>query len=524
MTDRRRTLAIGFVSGAIGGVFMVLLMLVLRYFTGATSLPELILDRGAPFMPIPVFFRLLGLFGGYSQLKEIGVVSTLFALIAFAGAVGAAYAVKIRRARSHDGQSESTGPSYRSGMRFLILILSITWMLSVSLLWPVLVGNFKGLPTGQAFAFNILCLLAIYLLCGAVLVVLHHALASKSGATDSRGRLLNRRMILTGLLAGIGIAGVVSVLKKFYGFAAYGYDGTEETGTDLPPITPNKDFYVVTKNSVDPQPDRCLWRLEVTGSVKNPKTYRFDELAAMPSASQETTLECISNQVGSGLISNAIWKGVPLHQLIQASGPNANVVQVVFHGADAYSDDVSTEIAMLPTTLIAYEMNGEPLPLRHGFPARMIVPGMVGEKSVKWLTRIELRDTEAKQFYERQGWGPVFVVNTTSRFDAPDFSEPVDFATPIELRGMAFGGARGIQRVEVSTDDGLSWSRAELTYQSSPLAWVQWRFEWRPKVPGTYKLVVRAVDGTGGIQSGEDESSGPEPATGYHRVTATLKS
>jgi DMSO/TMAO reductase YedYZ molybdopterin-dependent catalytic subunit len=215
---------------------------------------------------------------------------------------------------------------------------------------------------------------------------------------------------------------------------------------------------------------------------------------------------------------------VPLHQLIQASGPNANVVQVVFHGADAYSDDVSTEIAMLPTTLIAYEMNGEPLPLRHGFPARMIVPGMVGEKSVKWLTRIELRDTEAKQFYERQGWGPVFVVNTTSRFDAPDFSEPVDFATPIELRGMAFGGARGIQRVEVSTDDGLSWSRAELTYQSSPLAWVQWRFEWRPKVPGTYKLVVRAVDGTGGIQSGEDESSGPEPATGYHRVTATLKS
>jgi DMSO/TMAO reductase YedYZ molybdopterin-dependent catalytic subunit len=524
MSERRRTLIKGFVSGSIGAVFMVLLMLALRYFTGATSLPELILDRGAPFMPIPVFFRLLGFFGGYSQLKEIGVVSTFLALVAFAGVVGVVYAVTVERARSGYGSSASPGSTYRSGIRLLVLVLFISWALSVLLLWPVLEGNFKGLPSGQALALNVLSLLAIYLFCGAVLVCVHRVLAGESLTTESPRRLLHRRTILASLIGGIGIAAVVSVLRQFYSFAAYGYDGTEETGTNLPPITPNKDFYVVTKNNVDPQPVRSLWRLEITGSVKNSKTYRFDEITAMPSVSQETTLECISNQVGSGLISNAIWKGVPLYRLIQAASPNPDVVQVVFHGADAYSDDLSPEIAMLPTTLIAYEMNGEPLPMRHGFPARVIVPGMVGEKNVKWLTRIELRDSEAKQFYEKQGWGPVFVVNTTSRFDAPDFDEPLEFGSPIDLRGMAFGGARGVKRVEVSTDDGATWSLAEITYQSSPLAWVQWRFEWRPKAPGTYKLVVRAVDGTGGIQSGEDESSGPEPATGYHRVTATLKS
>ena len=344
-------------------------------------------------------------------------------------------------------------------------------MLSVSLLWPVLVGNFKGLPTGQAFAFNILCLLAIYLLCGAVLVVLHHALASKSGATDSRGRSLNRRMIDRFLRrnwnrrCGFGS-------QKILWLRGLRVRWNRRNRNRLTANHPQQRFLRRDQEQRRSQPGRSLWRLEVTGSVKNPKTYRFDELAAMPSASQETTLECISNQVGSGLIRNAIWKGVPLHQLIQASGPNANVVQVVFHGADAYSDDVSTEIAMLPTTLIAYEMNGEPLPLRHGFPARMIVPGMVGEKSVKWLTRIELRDTEAKQFYERQGWGPVFMVNTTSRFDAPNFRRAGRVCNTDRLRGMAFGGARGVQRVEVSTDDGSTWSGAEITYQSSPLAWV----------------------------------------------------
>jgi DMSO/TMAO reductase YedYZ molybdopterin-dependent catalytic subunit len=336
--------------------------------------------------------------------------------------------------------------------------------------------------------------------------------------------LQNRREIVCAALGTAGIVGVVVMLRKFYGFAAYSYDGTEAIGPKWPPITPNEEFYVVTKNSVDPRPDQSLWGVEIVGSVTTPKTFHLEQIKAMPSVSQQTTLECISNRVGGGLISNAVWKGVSLQHVIQAAGPKADVIQVVFHGADAYSDDISIELAMRPTTILAYEMNGEPLPMRHGFPLRMIVPGMVGEKSIKWLTQIELRDSTAKQFYEKQGWGPKFEISTTSRFCTPDFHKPFKLGMPIDLRGIAFAGARGIRRIEVSSDDGATWNPAEITYGTAPLAWVQWRYEWRPKNAGVYRLAVRAVDGTGDLQSGVKKSSGPEPATGYHRVTATVKS
>src|SRR5882724_10302133 len=214
MSERRRTLIVGFVSGLIGAIFMVLLMLVLRYFTGATSLPELILDRGAPFIPIPVFFKLLGFFGGYSELKEIGVVSNLLALVAFAGIVGAAYAVKVQRAQSGYRNSALPGSTYGPGIRFLVLVLLISWVLSVVLLWPVLDGNFKGLPSRQALALNIFSLLSIYLFCGALLVCVHRILASESHTAESRRGLLHRRTILAALMGGIGIASVVSVLRK----------------------------------------------------------------------------------------------------------------------------------------------------------------------------------------------------------------------------------------------------------------------------------------------------------------------
>jgi DMSO/TMAO reductase YedYZ molybdopterin-dependent catalytic subunit len=524
MTGCRRTLTIGFISGVTGGVFVVLLMLLLRYFMGVPTLAELILDCATPFLPIPVFFGMLHAVGGYNHLKEIGVVSTLMTIITFAGAAGMGYGLTVERAWSRNLPSLSSSSHYRAGIRFLLLVLAITWGLSIGLLWPALGANYSGRSPAKALVLNPLSLLLIFVAGGIVLVAVHRMLVGQHKEEESRGLLQNRRKILSAVLCSTGIVAVVVMLRKFFGFAAYSYDGTETIGPHLPPITPNEDFYDVTKNSVDPQPDQSLWRLEVVGSVTTPKTYRLEEIKAMPSTSQETTLECISNRVGGGLISNAHWKGVSLQQVIQAAGPKADIVQVVFHGADAYTDDISVELAMRPTTILAYEMNGEPLPMRHGFPLRMIVPGMVGEKSIKWLTQIELRDSTAKQFYEKQGWGPKFEINTTSRFDAPDFHKPLDLGMPINLRGIAFGGARGVRSVEVSTDDGATWNPAEMTYRSSALAWVQWKYQWHPEEAGVYRLVVRAIDGTGALQSGVDKPAGPEPATGYHRVTATIKS
>jgi DMSO/TMAO reductase YedYZ molybdopterin-dependent catalytic subunit len=155
--------------------------------------------------------------------------------------------------------------------------------------------------------------------------------------------------------------------------------------------------------------------------VESPQSFSYEALTAMAATTQETTLRCISNQTGGGLMSNAAWKGVPLRSLIEAAKAEGNVLEVILHGADNYTDTVAFEKAMNPTTLVPpFEMNGEPLPFNHGYPVRVIVPGLYGEKNVKWVTRIELVERDAKGFYERQGWGPNFVVPTSSRFDQPD--------------------------------------------------------------------------------------------------------
>ena len=182
---------------------------------------------------------------------------------------------------------------------------------------------------------------------------------------------------------------------------------------------------------------------------------------------------------------------------------------------------------MEPTTLLAYEMNGAPLPDRHGYPLRAIVPGYFGEKNVKWLTRLEVTDANAKGFYEKQGWGPDFIVPTRSRIDVPDGWSSFSLSkltAPIELKGIAFGGDRGVSRVEFSFDSGNTWSDAEIYYSGNPLAWSLWKTHWMPAVPGDYTLVVRATDGEGHVQKW-DEGRGPFSGTaGLHtigvRVTA----
>lgn len=194
----------------------------------------------------------------------------------------------------------------------------------------------------------------------------------------------------------------------------------------------------------------------------------------------------------------------------------------MFHGADGFIDDLPYDKAMHPQTLVAFEMNGQPLPQRHGYPARLIVPGYVGEKSIKWLTKVELRRKPGEGFYEQQGWSPQFTINNSSRFDTT-FDDPLHVGQRLVIKGTAFAGDRGVREVEVSTDNEKSWSPAEITNRGSDLAWVQWRFPWQPKAAGEVTLSVRCVDGNGGLQSGEKRNSGPEPAKGYHQVKAKIK-
>ena len=214
----------------------------------------------------------------------------------------------------------------------------------------------------------------------------------------------------------------------------------------------------------------------------------------MPAVEQETTVLCISYGIGSGLCSNAIWKGVSLPKLFAEVKPKSDVTTVLFHAADGYYETFDFKKATEPTTLVAYEMNGEPLPQRHGFPLRMSVPGRYGEKNPKWLTRIELLNEADGRlhrrhgcgFYKEQGWGREGdVVPTHSRFDAPQvagdhFETPFKVSQPVELRGMAIGGDRGSSQVEFSADEGGTWPAATINHPGTRIPWSLRTYLWTP--------------------------------------------
>ena len=410
------------------------------------------------------------------------------------------------------------------------------------LLWPVLSTNFRGLPPSQARWVSSIALLIEYLIFGAALAFTFHQIApdrvmtvnteGETGAYEKRpsfGRIVGRRAVLAAVVTAILAAPSFGLIRRLYNRAAFDYDGRPYSGPGVKPIASNEQFYTVTKNVVDPNISKRVWGLEVFGKVETPKTYDFDQLVSLGASEQETTLMCISNTIGAGLFSNAVWTGVPMADLLTASGVSSDAVEVKLHAADGYTDTFAIEKALDPTTMVVYLMNGEPLPERHGYPARVIVPGLFGEKNVKWVTGIEVIDHDGKGFYEQQGWGPSFVIPTRSDIFAPQwrrggkgdaFVDSFNRNRVATIKGRAFGGERGISSVEVSVDGGESWNSAAIDYPGTRLTWTFWSYQWTPTVPGDVVVLSRAVDGEGGTQSSEKRGIVAQGATGYHKVTA----
>jgi len=499
---------------------MTLFLLLLRYLFGVATPSELVGDRIAPLLGVDRFLELLGLFGGYNNLKQIGVMSVIGGQLIVGALGGLIYAFIAARPQTTEAR-----PAGNHGRLFIVIFVGLLWLVSIALLWPVLGTSYVGLPSEKGTIANAFGLLIAYSLYGMSLVMLYRKVlgrATSDGKVRDQGPMGRRAVLVAGVGAIVAVA-VGGIMHRLYKIASFSYDGTRYKGADVQAITPNDRFYVVTKNVVDPDVTRSIWRLDISGLVERPRSYNFEELAAMPAATQETTLRCISNQVGDGLMSNAVWKGVPMRAVIEAAGAKRGVVEVRLHGVDNYTDTFAIEKAMEPTTLVAYQMNDEMIPQRHGFPVRVIVPGLFGEKNVKWVTRIELVDHDAKGFYEQQGWGPNFVVPTTARFDVPDGKQKIKLATTVELKGIAHAGDRGVSKVEVSIDDGKSWNQAKISHEESPLAWVLWNYDWRPAQAGEYKLIVRATDGKGEVQTDKERGTAPEGATGYHKITTQIE-
>jgi DMSO/TMAO reductase YedYZ molybdopterin-dependent catalytic subunit len=287
------------------------------------------------------------------------------------------------------------------------------------------------------------------------------------------------------------------------------------------PITPTDEFYVTSYRS--PPTVRIEdWQLSVTGLVERPLMLTYEHLVARPMTSEIVTLECIGNTVAGEFISTAEWGGVPLRDLLEEAGADRRAYDVVFHAADQYSDGIRLERALAGDVLVAHRMNGVALPSGHGFPARIIVPGLYGMKSVQWLTKIELVPHNYLGYYQRSGWTDDATVKTTSRIDVPIHGTTLRGARH-PIQGLAYAGTRGIRAVDVSFDEGLSWRAATIEAPLSPFSWVFWRYDWPAPGEGLHSIRVRATDGTGQVQSDDDQPPAPDGATGLHEITVKVE-
>jgi DMSO/TMAO reductase YedYZ molybdopterin-dependent catalytic subunit len=285
-----------------------------------------------------------------------------------------------------------------------------------------------------------------------------------------------------------------------------------------PEVTANKLHYTVDESIIDPNVDRRSWRLRVEGLVGRPVSLGYDDLLAMPAIEQYVTLQCISNLVGGDLVGTAKWTGVPLRQVLErAGGVGQGAVRVVFHAVGGYSDSLPVAKALAPTTVVAYGMNDRSLPRAHGFPARVIAPGIYGMKNVKWLERIEVVDYDYRGYWQRSdGWDNLAEIKTASRIDVPRELTATEDAGVVA--GLAWAGDRGIRRVEVSLDGGASWVPAVLRRQLARAAWRQWRLPLPAGAAGRRTILVRAVDGRGELQTRAEAPPHPSGASGYHQV------
>ncbi|MFC8301917.1 molybdopterin-dependent oxidoreductase [Micromonospora orduensis] len=290
-----------------------------------------------------------------------------------------------------------------------------------------------------------------------------------------------------------------------------------------PYVTPNFGFYRIDTALVVPQVDPDTWRLRIHGRVRTERTYSYADLLARPLVERYVTLACVSNEVGGDLIGNARWLGVPLRELLDEVGPEDDADQVVGRSVDGWT--CGTPTAALRDgrdALLAIGMNGEPLPVEHGFPVRMVVPGLYGYVSAcKWVTELELtRFADFDAYWVPRGWSVEGPIKTQSRIDAPRARNRLTTG-PVTVAGVAWAQHRGIRRVEVRVDGG-PWQEAELAPTVSVDTWVQWSWRW-DATPGEHRLQVRATDATGETQTERRQGVVPDGATGWHTVTVTVR-
>jgi DMSO/TMAO reductase YedYZ molybdopterin-dependent catalytic subunit len=283
----------------------------------------------------------------------------------------------------------------------------------------------------------------------------------------------------------------------------------------LPPVvTPNAEFYRIDTALAVPAVDPSTWSLRIHGLVDQEVTLTWDELLALPLEESVTTLTCVSNEVGGNLIGNALWLGYPIRELLARAAPTADADMVLSRSVDGFT--ASTPLTVLQddrNAILAVGMNGSPLPAEHGFPVRMVVPGLYGYVSAtKWVVDLEVtRFDAASAYWTDRGWSERGPIKVSSRIDVPRNGQPLT-AGLVTVAGVAWQQHVGIQAVEVQVDDG-PWKPATLATAISDDTWVQWRYDW-DATSGGHTLRVRATAADGEVQTADVQGVIPDGATG----------
>jgi DMSO/TMAO reductase YedYZ molybdopterin-dependent catalytic subunit len=283
-------------------------------------------------------------------------------------------------------------------------------------------------------------------------------------------------------------------------------------------VTPNIDFFI-RNHFRTPTISEDRWKLEISGMVAKPLKLSYSDLLLMSSVRRPLTLECAGNLSGGTGVSTAVWSGVPLEALLKQAGVQTGTTVVIFHGADSgegeavppnthFARAVPLAKAMDPSTLLAYEMNGAPLPPDHGFPLRALVSGWYGMDSVKWLTRVEVSQESYKGYFQQELYVAVKSngerqtitrMRVNSKFLRPSNDEEIRVKT-YRIEGLAWAGESEVSKVELRFDSDGKWQPAVLGESAAAMVWTPWRYTWTIPHPGQYTIEVRATDDEGNSQ------------------------
>lgn len=539
----------------IAAALSVVVALALRYVFGLPTPAELYADQATTRIPLPVFETMLATFG--TAAKHLYLIGALVLEAALMAATGILYVVARSWAlsRTRPGRRDSSERSAHPAPLTLVdapLIVLATWLLSAGALAPAIGGGFFGGMLAGGIVMTLLSQLAPDIVFALSLVWQIRA-SSVGMSTEPAAvagvprRLLFRQATLAVVTLGGGIAAweaLTSGLGALLGTtpaqsAPPGVSLSNVPTKIIPPPTPMysdfapvagqspevtaaSSFYYVSKNlASDPAIDSRSWKLAISGMVDAPYTLSYEQLRALPQVTQYHTLECISNVVGGDLMSTGYFTGVRLADALNTAHIQVGATEMIFKAADGYSDSLHLAQALNEQSLVVYLLNGQRLPTAHGFPARLLIPGLYGMKNGKWLTELSLASGSYQGYWEQRGWTPEAIVKLTSRIDTPHDGDLI-IAGPTSVAGVAYGGAKGISRVDVSVDAGKTWTPAVMRRPLGALTWTLWEYPWTPTT-GSYTLLVRAIDLDGNVQTYVPSPPLPDGATGYHAISVTVR-